>query len=73
MKGYSAKVEIYLHVAGHKLNVARIRGGQLVLRDKIDLPPSDAEVVIKVDGQETKTPVVLKEGIDSSLALVEFV
>lgn len=73
MEGYSAKVEIYLHVAGHKLNVARIRGGQLELRDKIDLPPSDAEVVINVDGQETKTPVVLKEGIDSSLELVEFV
>jgi hypothetical protein len=70
--GYSPKVEIRLLVAGHKLNVARIGGGQLELRDKIDLPPSDAKVVISVDGRETVTPVVLTSGICSQLEFVEF-
>lgn len=70
--GYSPKVAIRLLVAGHNLNVARIGGGQLELRDKIDLPPSDAEVVISVDGRETVTPVTLISGIDSSCELVDF-
>jgi hypothetical protein len=72
VEGYSAKVEIYLHVAGHKLNVARIRGGQLELRDRIDLPPGDAEVVISVDGVPSAMPVVLANGISSGSAFVEF-
>jgi hypothetical protein len=70
--GYSAKVEISLHVAAYKLNVARIRGGELVLRDRIDVPPCDATVVISVDGQETVTPVVLVDGIDSQSEFVRY-
>lgn len=71
--GYSTKVEIQLLVAGHRLNVARIRGDQLVLRDKIDLPPTDdAKVVIRVDGEETVTPVVLAGGISSQIESVVF-
>lgn len=64
--GYSSKVEIQLLVAGHRLNVARIRGDQLVLRDKIVLPPTDdAQIVLRVDGEETTTPIVLPMGIRS--------
>ena len=71
--GHSAKVEIHLHVAGHKLNVARIRGGQLELRDRCDVPPnSEATVVMSVDGRESVMPVVLADGISSASETVAF-
>ena len=41
-QGFSTKVEIYLEVAGHRLNVAQAGGDSLILRDLIDLPASDA-------------------------------
>jgi len=73
LEGYSAKVEIHLHVDGRKLRVARIRGGLLELRDKCDIPPtSNAAVVISVDGHEDVLPVVLNSGIDGRSELVEF-
>jgi hypothetical protein len=71
--GYSANVQIHLHVQGHKLQVARIRGGVLTLRDRCDVEPSsEAKIVISVDGREDVLPVVLSKGIDSRSDVVEF-
>jgi hypothetical protein len=70
--GYSPKVEIRLLVAGRNLNVARIGRGQLELRDRIDLPPSEAEVVITVDGVPSSKAITLPNGIDASRDLVSF-
>jgi hypothetical protein len=61
--GYSAQVEIYLVVGDQKLDVAQVGPGWFILQEPNALPPeTEAELVITVDGRETRRHVFIHDG-----------
>jgi hypothetical protein len=63
LDGYSADVEVYLLIAGERVDVAQIGHGKLILRTPREFPPGTrATLVFTVDGQEEREEVVLCEG-----------
>lgn len=48
---------------GSIFSVAQLGPGFVVLRDAIDHPPSIAEIRMSIDGDETRWPVQLVDGI----------
>jgi hypothetical protein len=73
LDGYSAEVEIYLLIAGRRIEVAQIMGDTLILREQHPIPPETfAELVIKVDGNEEREQIFLRAGAESSQELVPF-
>ena len=71
--GYSADVEIYLHVGDAKYRVAQVGGYSLKMRDMCSVPPSTpAELVTIVDGRKTVRSVLLYEGISLERREVQF-
>lgn len=60
---HSAEVRIRLAVDGRVFSVAQLGPGFVVLRDRIDHPPAAAEVRLSIDGDETRWPVELVDGI----------
>lgn len=60
---YSADVRIQLIVNGHILPVAQLGPHFLILRNAIDHPPTDAEIVMSIDGDVKQWPVRLPAGI----------
>ena len=57
---YSAKVELSLHVNGEVLDVSQTGPDSLILREPRQLPATDAQIVIKVDGFSETYPVMLR-------------
>lgn len=45
------------------MDVAQVTPDHVFLRNPIVLPPSDAELLISIDGHETRTFVRLPEGV----------
>ncbi len=73
LDGYSAEVEIYLLIGGKRREVAQVAGDTLVLRDEHPIPPGTAAtLVIKIDGQEEREEIFLREGAQSNEQLVPF-
>lgn len=51
-------------VGGLQLPVAQMASDFIILRDApSNLPPSNAEIIMEVDGEPTRIPVHLPEGI----------
>jgi hypothetical protein len=64
--GYSADVEIYLLIAGERIDVAQVWDGSLILRRSQTIAPStEATLVLKIDGQEKQEQIFLSEGARS--------
>jgi hypothetical protein len=61
--GYSADVRIQLRLDGRCLPVAQLGPDFLILRSPTDYPPSDAEIILSIDGDESRWPVRLADGI----------
>ena len=61
--GHSADVRIQLNVNGHSLNVAQLGPDFLTVRDNIEHPPTEGEIVMSIDGRERRWNVFLPEGI----------
>jgi hypothetical protein len=59
-RGYSADVRIELRVNGRRIPVTQTGGGRLVLRQAQELPETDAEVVMHIDGHERRWRVKLR-------------
>jgi hypothetical protein len=64
--GYSADIRIQLNLNGHKLNVAQLGPDFLTVRDVVEHPPTDAEIVMSIDGEVERWNVYLPEGISPS-------
>lgn len=64
--GHSADVRIELRVNGHVMPVAQLGPDFLVLRTPTDHPPTDAEIRMSIDGDESRWTVRLADGISSS-------
>jgi hypothetical protein len=71
--GYSAQVDIQLHVGDKQLVVAQVGPGSLVLRQPCFIPASTVgQLVIKVDEREERHDVLLFEGATSDQEVVNF-
>lgn len=63
--GYSSRVEMHLHLPGGEvLPVAQSGPDFLILRQPIVRPPSEATLVVNVDGSITTYPSWLPHGIN---------
>jgi len=60
--GHSSKVELFLLTGNQTHSLAQIGPDFIILREPIDLPPGDAEVVMRINGKETRWPVTLLHG-----------
>jgi hypothetical protein len=60
--GYSSLVRLYLVCEGQTYDLAQIAPNSVTLRKPAELPPGNAEVVMVVDGDEHRWPVVLEHG-----------
>ena len=60
---HSADVRIHLRLDGHVLPIAQLGPDFLVLKNPIDHPPVEAEIDMSIDGQESRWPVCLIDGL----------
>ncbi len=70
--GYSAEVRMSLLVGGHTLDVAQCLGNTCCLRQSIDSPPCEADLIIVVDGHELRKQVFLTEGLSATSKWIKF-
>lgn len=59
---HSAHVEMELRVDGEAFRVGQLGPGFLILRPSVELPPCIGEVLVRIDGHETRFPVRLDSG-----------
>jgi len=59
--GYSAKVTIRLRVNGCMIPVGQVGEDRLIFDEPIALPEGDAEVIVTVDGRESRYPVLIHD------------
>jgi hypothetical protein len=71
-EGYSAQVEIYLQVNGTRLAASCVGPDSITLREPRQLPPTQAQVVIVIDGHEKVHDVFLFEGQSGDSRQVRF-
>ena len=62
---YSADVRMHLTLNGHVLTIAQLGPDFLILDGPVNHPPAQAEVTVSIDGDETRWPVYLTDGITS--------
>ena len=60
--GYSSNVQLRLIIAGREYPLAQIGPDFVMLREPADLPSCDAEVVMMIDGHESRWPITLQHG-----------
>ena len=70
--GYSAEVRLALIAGGHRFNVGQVGPDDCILRDPIDLPPCEGELVVTIDGSVRRWPVKLVDGIQKESPLVRY-
>jgi hypothetical protein len=71
-KGYSARVAAQLVVGDCEFNVASVGPGVCRLRDPQDVPPSDAKIMISIDGDKKTDDVFLPDGISADNCEVRY-
>ncbi len=54
-----------LRLDGQVLPIAQLGPDFLILTEPFDHPPADAEIVLGIDGQESRWPIRLAEGISA--------
>ncbi len=61
--GYSADVRMHLNVNGFVLSIGQLGPDFIILRNPAEHPPAEAEIVLSIDGEESRWNVHLPEGI----------
>ncbi len=69
---YSSTICGWLEAGGHRLALAQVGPDFCVVRQSVATPPSEAELVIEIDGHERRKRVFLSVGISDSSTLVKF-
>jgi len=72
VNGYSAKVTARLRVGDRNFEVASVGPHGCRLRSPETMPPSDAEIIVFIDGIEKSQSVFLIDGIAKGRADVRF-
>jgi len=62
-QGYSAKISMALIVNGSTLSIAQLGPDFLLLRETLSHPPTEATVVMQIDGNERQWTVKLPDGL----------
>jgi hypothetical protein len=70
--GYSTELEGFLCVDGRRLPLHELGPDFCVVRSAIAAPPSPAEILLSIDGQESRFAVMLPEGIAPSQTRVTY-
>lgn len=70
--GYSAQVEMYLIVHGRKLEIGQLGPAHCIVRKPVPVLPGVGEIVVIVDGSESRTPVDLPDGIAADVRRVAY-
>lgn len=60
--GHSSDVRMHLIVNGDTIPLAQLGPDMVILDAPIELPPTDAEIVLSIDGRVDRWPVGLVEG-----------
>lgn len=63
---HSAEVRLFLVTADATYPLAQIGPHFVIVREPLDLPPCDAEIVMQVDSAEDRWPVRLVDGVRPS-------
>jgi hypothetical protein len=63
--GHSAEVQMRLLVNGFSFPIAHMGPNYLRLRNGVEQPPVSGEVILVVDGHESRWSVFLPEGLHS--------
>ena len=71
--GYSANVEMYLQVRGQQLPLGQVGPAHCVLREAAQFGPTTGEIVILVDGQETRVSAFFPDGASAADRRVSYV
>jgi hypothetical protein len=72
--GYSADVRLHLEFDGVVARIAQVGSDFLILRDNCEAPAGTvATVVVSVDGNAIRYPVLLSDGIVRNVQQVDFV
>jgi hypothetical protein len=64
-RSHSADVRMELTVNGHILPISELGPGFLVLTAGVNHPPTDAEIMLRIDGHEDRWRVRLDDGISA--------
>jgi hypothetical protein len=72
--GYSSKVALTLRIDGTELALSQVGASRFVVRDKCELlPPSDAEIVVEVNGSAERYKIFLPNGLPGHDQWVEYI
>ncbi len=63
--GYSADVRMELHINGLVLPITHLGPDFFVLTISIDHPPAEGEILMSIDGHESRWAVRLADGISA--------
>jgi hypothetical protein len=72
VNGYSSDLEAFLCVATSRLPLAELGPDYCVVRGATELPPSDGEIVLMIDGEESRIPIVLPNGVIAAQSRVPY-
>jgi hypothetical protein len=61
--GYSAEVELCLQVGDQFISLHAVGPERVTLREPIDAPPGPAVVIVAVDGKQSRSNVMLPDGL----------
>ena len=64
--GYSADVRMHMRVNGHTVNIGQLGPDFLILDSAPELPPSQAEITVSIDGRVRQWSVQLPDGVSAA-------
>lgn len=71
---YSPKVELTLQVGTRRVELSRVRPKEIVVRDKCEpIPPSDAQLIVKIDDESKPYNIFLPHGIPAEPQKVQYI
>ena len=63
---HSAQVLMELRVDAGTFRIGQLGPGFVILRPPVEIPPGIGEVVVRIDGSETRFPIRLEHGATSN-------
>ena len=69
--GYSADFRMQLNINGYVLPIGQLGPNFIILRNAPEHPPSEAEIVMSIDGRERRWMVQLPDGISAKNELTK--
>jgi hypothetical protein len=71
--GYSADVSLRLVLHGHELPLAQVGPSYCILREPVQFEPTDGQILIVVDGHETRVDAFFPQGGSAADPLLRYV